>query len=75
VAGAFTVTLRLDDREIQAALTRLGNKARRLSPALLNIGEALLRSTKGRFSLQQDPVSIHAPVRGATGACSGGARS
>ena len=55
MAGAFTVISRVDDREIIAALTRLGDKAQRLEPAWKNIGEALLRSTRERFEQQVDP--------------------
>lgn len=55
MAGAFTVTVKIDDREILAALTRLSRKADRLGPAFKNIGEALLRSTQERFSRQVDP--------------------
>ena len=55
MAGAFTVISRVNDREIVAALTRMSDKARRLSPAFKNIGEELLRSTRERFEQQVDP--------------------
>ena len=55
MSGAFTVIAKLDDREIMAALNRLSAKAKRLAPAFKNIGEELLRSTRERFALQEDP--------------------
>ncbi len=42
MAGAFTVRIKIDDREILDALTRLSRKADRMGPAFKNIGEALL---------------------------------
>jgi len=55
MAGAFKVVSRIDNREIIAALDRLSAKAKRLGPAFKNIGEELLRSTRERFALQEDP--------------------
>jgi phage virion morphogenesis protein len=55
MAGAFTLISKIDDREIAAALDRLRDKSRNLRPALVNIGEELLRSTQQRFASQADP--------------------
>lgn len=48
MAGAFTVTVKIDDREIMDALTRLSRKAGRMGTAYNNIGEALLESLPKR---------------------------
>lgn len=55
MAGAFTITSKIDDREVVRALDRLHAKAGRMAPAMKNIGEVVLRSTQDRFSSQVDP--------------------
>lgn len=55
MAGAFEVVARIDDRQVTAALERLRTKVGNIRPAMVNIGEELLRSTQHRFHLQSGP--------------------
>lgn len=49
------VSIKIDDREVLAALRRLEQAGADLTAPLAVIGEKLLRSHKGRFDRQVDP--------------------
>jgi len=52
---AIEINVKVDDREIGAALDRLQAHTDRMAPAYKNIGEELLQSTRQRFRDQVDP--------------------
>jgi len=52
---AFKIDVDIDDRILRRALRRLEAAGADLTPALKDIGEALLLSTQQRFSDQVDP--------------------
>lgn len=54
MAGA-RIEIRLEDAEVRARLTELIARGGDLSPALREIGEVMLASTRQRFSTQTDP--------------------
>ncbi|WP_310601196.1 phage virion morphogenesis protein [Desulfobulbus sp.] len=49
------IAVRIDDREVMAALDRLRAHADRMAPVFKIIGETLLQSTRQRFRDQEDP--------------------
>jgi phage virion morphogenesis protein len=49
------VTIKVEDAELQAKLAELIARAEDVSPALQEIGEVLVASTKARFSAEQSP--------------------
>ncbi|HHN75459.1 MAG TPA: phage virion morphogenesis protein [Acidobacteria bacterium] len=49
------ITIEIDDHEIQAALRRLQRQIGDLTPAMQEIGEYLVQSTKDRFARAEDP--------------------
>jgi len=51
----FKIDIDIDDRPVRQALRRLETAGTDLSPALKDIGEALLLSTEERFDNQVDP--------------------
>lgn len=56
MAGAADViTIEIDDREIRDGLRALEDRLGNLRPFFLDIGEALLNSTRERFTTQTDP--------------------
>lgn len=65
--SALKLDYRYDDRQVLRAMRRLQEVAGNLRPALVNIGELLVRSTEDRFRDQQDPEgSSWAPLSAAT---------
>lgn len=52
------IEVTIDDRAVREALTRLQNAGGRLRPALLDIGETLIESTKQRFVSQTSPDGV-----------------
>lgn len=54
MAGA-SITLDIDDREVLDALNALARRGSDLRPALQEIGEQLVQSTKDRFAEQKAP--------------------
>ncbi|MCL2790113.1 MAG: phage virion morphogenesis protein [Desulfobulbus sp.] len=53
--AAIEISVKVDDREILAALERLQAQSGRMASVFKNIGEHLLRSTQQRFHDQVDP--------------------
>ncbi|HID48327.1 MAG TPA: phage virion morphogenesis protein [Chromatiales bacterium] len=69
------ITIKIDDRGIQAALRRLQRQAGDLTPAMRDIGEYLVQSTKERFAEGRAPDGASwAPNRPATLARKKGSR-
>ena len=57
MAGA-TIRVELDDAETRAALNRLVAAGGDLTPAMREIGEHLLNTTRQRFTDEQDPAGV-----------------
>ena len=55
MAGAFQATIEIEDAEIRRKLDELIRRGGDLSPALLEIGEVLLNSTRERFQTEAGP--------------------
>jgi phage virion morphogenesis protein len=53
--AAIEISVKVEDREIIAALERLRERTGRMGPAFKNIGEELRQSTQQRFRDQIDP--------------------
>ena len=49
------INIEIDDGDVLDALTRLRQASRDLTPAMRDIGEALLNSTRERFNTETDP--------------------
>jgi hypothetical protein len=54
------IQIEIDDREMLAALSALARRAAHLRPALADIGELLVMSTKQRFAVGRAPAVIPA---------------